>query len=619
MKNVVLRWLSGVVARTEKDASCRVGRAVEGVRSVGAWLGVTSVVASVACLVLMAVHVGFEYNAATRHLIHAAIRGIQLVFVAQAVFDLSLRRTCGSAPMRGFGTAISLVMLSTVIPIVTSPLHISWLGVINRIIYGHWYTYSIMGAYAVVQVCRGLMAAAGRRTNPALLLALSFLFFITAGWLALMMPRCTYHGIGAVDALFVATSAVCITGLSTVDIAATFTPLGQIVLAALFQIGALGVITFTSFFAVFFTGRQSIYSQMLVRDMVYSRSLNTLVPTLLYILAFTVCVELAGAAVLYAVMPVQLAPDTMHRVGVAVFQSMSAFCNVGFCNIPDGMSNTVLMRGDQLVYLTMSALVFAGGVGFPILVNFKDIAAQYHRRLVRRILRRPRCAEKTHIFDLNTRVALYTTLVLLAFGTLAFFVLESGNTMRGMSLWQRAVQSLFNAVIPRSGGYATVNPADFLNVTLLLVLVQMWIGGGSQSMAGGIKVNTLGAVVMNLRAVVEQRSGTTAFGLNIATSSVRRANAVVVLSIIACLVFTVSLLLLEPAMSAKAVIFESVSATFSVGSSLGITPYLSVPSKVLLCVAMFVGRVGLLSLLTGMLTARRDVSAHLPTEDIIIN
>ncbi|MDE6109560.1 MAG: potassium transporter, partial [Muribaculaceae bacterium] len=189
----------------------------------------------------------------------------------------------------------------------------------------------------------------------------------------------------------------------------------------------------------------------------------------------------------------------------------------------------------------------------------------------------------------------------------------------GMSLWDKSVQSIFNALAPRSAGFASVNPASFLPATLLLVVVQMWIGGASQSMAGGIKVNTMAVVILNLRSVVHGHQGIPAWNRSIAIPSVRRANAVVVLSILSFTAYALAILVLEPALSVKALLFEVVSALFTVGSSLGITGDLCDGSKVLLSTAMFVGRVGILSLLMGVLPHRRDASQHYPQDSVIIN
>ena len=163
-----------------------------------------------------------------------------------------------------------------------------------------------------------------------------------------------------------------------------------------------------------------------------------------------------------------------------------------------------------------------------------------------------------------------------------------------MSLWQKISQSVFNALTPRSAGFVSVNPASFLPATLLIVVIQMWIGGASQSMAGGIKVNTLAVVVLNLRSVARGHAGVTAWHRSIAMPSVRRANAVLALSVFAYFVFAFVLLQMEPELSVRAALFEVVSALFTVGSSLGITENLCDNSKILLCAAMFLGLVGVL-------------------------
>lgn len=166
----------------------------------------------------------------------------------------------------------------------------------------------------------------------------------------------------------------------------------------------------------------------------------------------------------------------------SAFHSMSSFCNAGFSILPMGMSNPVLLHSSQWIYVVTSVLIFAGAIGFPILVNFKDILLQKFARLWDHIRGRRR-TWPVHLFDVNTKLVLYTTLSILIISTLSFFILEYNNSLAGMSLWEKSVQSVFNSLTPRSAGFASVNPAVFLDVTLLLVMVQMVIGGSSQSMA----------------------------------------------------------------------------------------------------------------------------------------
>lgn len=584
--------------------------------------GITSAVASVlsvVCLTLLTVYVGFEHSAWHISIMRNSLRFIQAVFILNVILSFLSGRRPVSRFARTVMFAVDALILLSVLPWIYPHPANPWIPALEHFLYSRTYLYGSMAAYSIMILCTALMQMLGRRTNPALLMAGSFIFFITVGSFVLLMPKCTYHGISYIDSLFVTTSGVCITGLTTVDIPATFTPLGQFILCVLFQIGGLGVITFTSFFAIFFSGRQSVYSQLLVKDMVYSKTLNSLVPTIIYILSFTLVIEAVGALAIYFTIPEGLCPTEASRIWMAVFQSMSAFCNVGFSNVHGGMANPMLMSSSQGIYIVMSILLFLGGIGFPILVNVHDYILQSWRHGFRRLFGFRTTPTPRHVFDLNTKIAVTTTLIILAVSVTAFFLLESGNTMKGIALYDRIVQSVFNSLIPRSGGYSTLDPNAFLNVTLLIVIIQMWIGGSSQSMAGGVKVNTVGAILLNLRAIIRQYKGIPAFRRGIAVYSVRRANAVVTLSLVTAGTVAIVLMLLEPDMSAKSLIFETVSATFSVGSSLGITPYLSVASKVVICVAMFVGRVGLLSLLTGIMITHKDNSRYYPSENIIIN
>lgn len=582
-------------------------------------LSVLTFILSVAVIATLLVWVGFDHADAETRTMRTVLRWAQGVFTFSILYNLILNFKATVKGTRILKWTVDIaVLVLLVTAIYPQPEH-PWIVWLEQLLYSPKFQFGVLAAYAVVDISYGVTRLLGRRTNPSILLGTSFVILIFVGALVLMMPRCTTHGISFVNSLFVSASAVCITGLTSVDIATTFTPLGQVVLAILFQLGALGIITFTSFFAIFFSGNQSIYSQLLMKDLIYSKSMNSLVPTLLYILGFTLTIEAVGAIAIYFCVPDAIGAAFEDKAKFAVFQSMSSFCNVGFTNVENGLSNEAFMRGNQVIYIVVSLLVVAGGIGFPLLVNFKEALGRKLRLLWSRITHRCRPEKRVHLFDLNTKLVLWTTGTIFVIGTVAFFFLEANNTLHGMSLYERIVQSFFNATTPRSSGFASVNPANFLNVTLLLVMVQMWIGGASQSMAGGIKVNTLGTILLNLRSIVRGNSSVTAFRRNIAIPSVRRANAIVTLSILSVIVFTTVLMLLEPALPTRSVVFEVVSAVFTVGTSLGITDSLCDASKYVLILAMFLGRVGLLSLMAGMFTPRRDMSSHYPYENAIIS
>ncbi|MDE5723480.1 MAG: potassium transporter, partial [Paramuribaculum sp.] len=200
-----------------------------------------------------------------------------------------------------------------------------------------------------------------------------------------------------------------------------------------------------------------------------------------------------------------------------------------------------------------------------------------------------------------------------------FLWLEWDNTLAGMTLWQKITQAVLYSAPPRSSGFSSVTPAAFRDFTLVAVIFLMWVGGAAQSTGGGVKVNTLAAILLNLRAIVTGRPYVTAFRRTISVNSIRRANAVIALSIISYFIFSLLLLGLEPHLSTRSLLFESCSALFTVGSSLGATPLLSDASKILLCAAMFLGRVGIISLLTGIAGRHKAIQPKYPSDNIIIN
>ena len=589
------------------------------IRQISRMLGILTMLMSVFCIAILVIFAGFDLEIRQALHMRAFLRVAQGVFIINILYNLLLnyRQTVRQSKLLKW--IVDIAVLVTLLPwLYPRPLH-PWIPALDTLLYSGKFLYGVLGAYSAVELCFGLTRLTGRRMNPSMLLAGSFLFFILLGSLLLMMPRCTYSGIDYADSLFVSTSAVCITGLTTVDIASTFTPFGQFILGCLAQIGGLGVLTFTSFFALFFSGTTSIYSQLMVRDLIYSKTMNALLPTLFYILMFTLTVEAAGAVMIYFTIPPELGLDFDGRLMFSAFHSVMSFCNAGFSSIEGGMSNPAMMAGDQSIYIVTSLLILAGAIGFPILVNIKDSISDYLGRAAAWMLRRRQPDRIVHLYSLNTKLTVITTLAILVLCSVGFYLLESHNTLEGMDTYKKTVQSVFNSLTPRSAGFASVDPASFLPVTLLMVMIQMWIGGGSQSMAGGIKVNTVATVTLNLRAIITGQSGAVAFRRRIARDSVRRANAVLVLSVLSVFVYTILLMLAEPQLGTREAVFEVVSAIFTVGTSLGATAHLGIWAKVLLCTAMFLGRVGVISILLGFAGSRRDTAMHYPKENVIIN
>lgn len=480
---------------------------------------------------------------------------------------------------------------------------------------------SVLLLFAALEISKGIVSFINKKTNPALLMAVCFAVIILFGALLLLLPRSTheYIRLSLVDALFVSTSAVCVTGLSTVDIAQTFSLEGQIVIALLIQIGGLGVMTITSFFAMFFMGGTGLYNQFALRDMVGSETFSSLISTLLYILGFTFSIEFLGACCIWFSIHDTMGMTLHEELFFSVFHAISAFCNAGFSTLTGNLGNETVLYGHNLFFIIISVLVILGGIGFPILMNFRKVISYSLRKMLWHKQTEQSLPRYIHLTNINTKIVLVSTAFLLAGGMLLVAVLEWNGAFAGMSVGEKVVQSFFTSVVPRTAGFNSVDLAQFSLLTILVYIFLMWIGGASQSTAGGIKVNTFAVALANIRAVVRGENAVVLFNREITSDSVSRSSAVVFGSIVAILLSFVALLLLEPDISPKGLLFEVVSAYSTVGASLNVTPELGNASRLLIVVLMFVGRVGLITVLMGMSRQRDRRKYRYPKGNVIIN
>ena len=522
------------------------------------------------------------------------------------------------------GWIINGLLMLTLIPIIVEFFKIDHnIGLIS--ILGNREAHLlILFLIALIELSNTVITSMGRKTNPALAMAVSFMFIILAGSGLLLMPRCIQPGVHLswIDSLFTATSAVCVTGLTTIDVPSTFTSFGQMVIIMLIQVGGLGIMTITSFFALFFMSNTSIYSQMLVRDMVSSKSLASLWSTLLNIFGFTAALELAGAVCIFLNIHGTIGLDLRHELFFSVFHSVSAFCNAGFSNYPDGMSAPELMVGGHCwLYVILSLLIILGGIGYPVLVNMKAVVTK-RVRVLWRWLRGRRYASLSipNLYDLNTKIVLKTTAVLIVSGTVLIAFFEWDNTFAGLQTHEKLTQAFFNAVSPRTAGFISVNLNSMCLQSIFIYTLLMWIGGASQSTAGGVKVNAFAVAILNIRSILRGSDRVEFAGREVSTDSIRRANAAVIVSVVVLSFFVFLVTLTDPDLPLKAIVFECVSAFATVGSSLGITSQLQDASKVLLVVLMFIGRVGVVTLAQGLLKQYKNQNYYkLPQDNITIS
>lgn len=424
-------------------------------------LEVIAFVASVVCITAMIVYVGFDHNHNTLIHIRRVLKGCQILFLVNIIYGLLFTFKETRRENRPVKWTVDTTMLVTLLPLCYPHPEHPWIPILEKMMYSDKVLMILLLVYSMVTVSFGIMKLLSRRTNPSLILSASFLIFIFIGSFMLMMPRCTVGGIDYIDSLFVSTSSVCITGLTSVDVSQTFTPLGLLVIAVMIQAGGLGIMTFTSFFALFFSGNASIYNQLMVRDFIYAKSMSSLLPTLLYIFMATVATELAGAVAIFLSIHGTLDMSLSDELIFSAFHSLSAFCNAGFSNVEGGLSNPMLLHRNDSIYVIISLLVIAGGIGFPLLVNFKTAFVSSVQRLWRHLTFGSPISRKAHVYDLNSRIVLSTYFWLLALSALLFFIFEYSNSLSGLSLSEKIIQSVFNATVPRSSDSPRCRPTGF--------------------------------------------------------------------------------------------------------------------------------------------------------------
>lgn len=564
---------------------------------------------------------GFRISIAEKEMIHRVYDYTWLMFIVNLLLQIGLNFRQTIKKYNYFSWAINLLLLSTIIPHIISspPIATLWSGLL-KLLGSHLLHILLLTTISLTQLSNGVIQLLSRRVNPAFILSASFFIFIVIGTAMLMLPRATVNGISLIDALFMSTSAICVTGLATVDVATTFTPMGILFILILIQVGGLGVMTLTSFFVMFFMGNSSLNNQVMVSDMVSSKSLGSLFSTLLYILGFTFIIEASGAAIIFLDIHGTLNMTLDEEIGFAIFHSISAFCNAGFSTLSNNLGDQALMSGHNMFYLVITALIVLGGIGFPILVNIHE-TIKYHikdlyQHYVRRIQRRSR---QVHLYDINTHIVATMTLILLIGGTAAIAILEWNNGFAAMPTVDKLVHSLFNAACPRTAGFSSIAISSFSLQTIMILAIMMVIGGGTQSTAGGIKVNVFAVIILNLRAILYGRDKVTVLNRELSHDSIRRANSSLVLYIIFLTIAIFLLSIFEPEASLLALVFEAVSALSTVGSSLDLTPTLSSEGKAIIIGLMFIGRVGVLTMAMSLIKQRKLIKYKYPSGNIIIN
>ena len=436
--------------------------------------------------------------------------------------------------------------------------------------------------------------------HPARLVPLAFLAAITLGTLLLLLPaaRVGPEGADLLTALFTATSAVCVTGLIVVDTPTYWTPFGQAVILGLIQIGGFGIMTGSTLLGVLISRRLGLRTRMIAQAETRTLHLGDVTSVLRLIFLVTLVVEVF----IWAVLALRLHWSYGEPLPVAIwnglFHSISAFNNAGFSTYSDSLMG---FADDWLFLMPIMFGVIIGGVGFPVLADLKSRLWQPSK------------------WSVHTKMTLLGTVVLIILGTLAVLAYESASegSLTLLSLPERVLDALFHSVMTRTAGFNSIDLAAMRPETLLLTDMLMFIGGGSAGTAGGIKVSTVVILALAVWAEIRGEADTTAFRRRFSVDVLRQALTLVFLAALAIGLGTLHLLSVT-AFPLDQVLFETISAFATVGLSTGITASLPPSAELTLIVLMFVGRVGTITVATGLALKRSQRPYRYPEERPIV-
>lgn len=451
------------------------------------------------------------------------------------------------------------------------------------------------------------------RISPSLLFSLSFLFVIFLGSGLLMLPNSQLVPLTYLDALFTSTSAVCVTGLVVVDTSTAFTELGQLIILILIQVGGLGIMTFTFFFSYFFTGSASLKDRMLLKEALSSERISDLFSILIQIISVTFLIELLGAVFIFF----SLKNSIDDAVFFSVFHSVSAFCNAGFSTLSGGLYNTSL-QNNYPFQTVIALLIIIGGIGFPVLIAIlgyikNRIASSINSNKVKQV--------KWHMVSnqIGVKIVLVSTFILLVTGTIGYYLLEMNTSMEGSSGIQKLMTSFFGSVSARTAGFNVVDITEWSLPTILLMLFLMWVGASPGSTGGGIKTTTFTVALKTVWDFLRGRQNVEIGNREIGTETIKRILVVIILSGIVISIGFFSLMINDPEKDPVYLLFESFSAFGTVGLSLVDTATLSGNSKITIIITMFLGRLGPLTVLSGLFLSDSTRHYKYPKHNFSIN
>jgi len=483
---------------------------------------------------------------------------------------------------------------------------------------------SILATFPAVAAAMGLILVAdfykvakvitSMKMSPPLLFAFSFIVMIFVGSGLLMLPNVHIGKISYFEALFTSASAICVSGLSIIDLTEMLTFKGNFILLFLFQIGGLGVMGFTGLFAFAFTGTVSFKDRILLKDIFSSDTMGDIFSFLAKMLSITLLFESIGAVAIY----LSIADiDIQDPIFFSIFHSVSAFCNCGISTLPDGFANPLVADNNTLLMI-IAILTSLGGIGFPVLIALYSTIRNKTAHLLG--IQVDRRSTLSHVgADMATHIVIIATLGILVLGTVGYYFLELGNTLADDTMGSRWVKSFFCCATARTAGFNVSDISCWSNATMAFIMGIMWVGASPGSTGGGIKTTTFALLLCSIVSFIRGNRYIEIGYHRIGFETISRVLVLISMSLL--IIFTAFILfaVFEPDKNPLRLFFDTVSMYSTTGLSMTGTDTLSLPSKVLTMVMMFLGRVGPLTLLSGLFVSRKTKYAKYPYKNLTIN
>jgi len=470
-------------------------------------------------------------------------------------------------------------------------------------------TVSAFGFFFLLIEFAGISTALNTsKMRPSIAFVLSFVILITIGAIVLQLPAMTTAegSMPLIDALFTAVSASCVTGLIVVDTATYFTLKGQIVILLLIQLGGLGIVAFATFFATFLQQKISIRHKKMIPDYLDTESLSTAATLLRQTIFITLLIEAGTFVLLFVTWGGTPFESLSEKIFVSVFHAVSAFCNAGFSVFTNNLYEAPL-RNAYILHLVVAVSVILGGIGFPTL---QDIFTPSRLR--------DRLQHPWKGWEISTKIAVNTTIILLLAGMIGFFFLERNHTLKELNLTESLITSFFQSATTRTAGFNTVDIAQVSQPTLVLMMFLMFVGGASASTAGGIKTSTFYLIIVSVITTSRGGDRLEVGRRYIPNEVLFKSLSIFFYAVAINLIGVFVLTLTEPAIAMPRIIFEQISAFGTVGLSTGITGMLSTGGKVMIIISMFLGRVGILTFAVALSTRLSTTNYKYPSANVMV-